>query len=1162
MAVRAKEKKWLAVLGILVAITSSAVHAACEVQVGRFVSITGSVDVQATGGGAWASAKLETRLCEGDTIRVGERSRAAVSLINDAVLRIDQNTAMRLIDITPQEEESSLLDLFTGAFKSFSRKPKYLKVNTPYLNGSVEGTEFAVRIEENATAITVFEGVVVAANAQGEVSVGPGEEARAAKGQAPQRRTVVRPEEQVQWALYYPPLLAVGDLADRSPALARAANCLANGNTACTFAALDGVPRSTRDANYLLLRATALLAVGRVDEARGDIDNALEQHGQAGAAHALRAVINVAQNRREAALSDGRRAVELDPASAAAKIALSYAQQANLDLGSARDTLLQAVAQSPDDALAWARLSELHLAEGDRKEANAAAARAVALQPGLSRTQNVLGFAALAEIDTAQAQAVFEEAIALDSADPLPRLGLGLARIRQGMLAEGRADLEAAVALDSNNALLRAYLGKAYFEEKRGPLDDQQFRIAKELDPLDPTAYFYNAIRLQTENRPVEALRELEASIERNDNRAVYRSRLLLDQDRAARGTSLARVYNDLGFSQLGINEAARSLRIDPANASAHRFLSDTYRSVGRHETARVSELQQAQMLQDININPIQPSLSDTNLNIVTQGGPAAAGFNEFTPLFERNRVQANVSGIVGGNDTEGAEIVASGVYDRLSLSVGGFWYDTDGFRPNNDLKHELYTVFGQFALTPAVNIQAEYQKRNSDYGDLEMNFDPENYSASLRNTLDTKTTRIGATFTLDERSKIAVLYNHKDVDSTIRGKTSILGDVPSPPFPPGLTTNQLENLATEAKSEQFEGAFFFDGERFNLVAGASHANVDRKDYIDVQLTNVPFFPDPIVIGPPPFPPIVIPLPPVLLDFPIEDVVSQDTTNTRGYIYGDIEVANNVDLTLGLSYDDFDGDTYDLSETNPKLGVTWDATEDLQFRAAYFKILKPVLASNRTLEPTQVAGFNQLFDDVDGTRSTRYGVGADWQPSQTLALGAELTRRELKSVTFSNGDAVFDHRDEWTHRAYGYWAPADRWALSVEAVYDKFENDEDSLVANIVPERVRTVTIPAKATYYHPNGLFGGIGVTYVDQEVDRSPVSTLAQGDSSFTLFDFSVGYRLPKRQGVISLWVQNIFDKDFDYQDNSYREFGDEPSVAPYTPERFIMGRAMFSF
>ena len=147
---------------------------------------------------------------------------------------------------------------------------------------------------------------------------------------------------------------------------------------------------------------------------------------------------------------------------------------------------------------------------GDRRAATAAAQRAVDLQPGLSRTQNVLGFAALAEIKPDEAQAAFEQAIALDSADPLPHLGLGLATIRKGQLDAGRAELEAAVALDSNNALLRAYLGKAYFEEKRAPLDAQQFNIAKELDPLDPTAYFYNAIALQTENRPVEALRELD----------------------------------------------------------------------------------------------------------------------------------------------------------------------------------------------------------------------------------------------------------------------------------------------------------------------------------------------------------------------------------------------------------------------------------------------------------------------------------------------------------------------------------------------------------------------------------------------------------------------------------------------------------------------------
>jgi tetratricopeptide (TPR) repeat protein len=240
-------------------------------------------------------------------------------------------------------------------------------------------------------------------------------------------------------------------------------------------------------------------------------------------------------------------------------------------------------------------------------------------------------------------------------------------------------------------ALLRTYLGKAYFEEARNELAGQQYAAAKELDPLDPTPYLYDAIRKQTENRPVEALADLERSIALNDNRAVYRSRLLLDEDRAARGTSLARIYDDLGFLELGANEAARSLAFDPTNASTHRFLSDIYGGLRRRESARMSELLQAQLLQNININPVQPSLAEANLNIVTQGGPAEPGFNELTPLFERDRAQLTAAGLVGSDETLGGEAVASALWGRYSISGGAFHYTTDGWRPNHDIEHSIY---------------------------------------------------------------------------------------------------------------------------------------------------------------------------------------------------------------------------------------------------------------------------------------------------------------------------------------------------------------------------------------------------------------------------------------------------------------------------------------
>ncbi len=169
------------------------------------------------------------------------------------------------------------------------------------------------------------------------------------------------------------------------------------------------------------------------------------------------------------------------------------------------------------------------------------------------------------------------------------------------MRAEG--SIEIAASLDPNNSIVRSYLGKAYYEEKRSELAEREYAIAKELDPKDPTPWFYDAIPKQTTNRPVEALQDMEKAIELNDNRAVYRSRLLLDADLAARSASLARIYSDLGFQQLALVEGWKSVNTDPTNFSAHRFLADSYSVLPRHEIARVSELLQSQLLQPINID-------------------------------------------------------------------------------------------------------------------------------------------------------------------------------------------------------------------------------------------------------------------------------------------------------------------------------------------------------------------------------------------------------------------------------------------------------------------------------------------------------------------------------------------------------------------------------
>jgi tetratricopeptide (TPR) repeat protein len=403
---------------------------ACSEPAGRFASIEGKVQVRNDEKQTWRAAKSVDPLCKGDTIRVGEQSRAAIVLVNEAVLRLDQNTTMRLVDISGKKEERSWIELAKGAIKSFIRKPRLLSVNTPYLNGSIEGTEFQVSVADDAASILVLEGRILASNDQGKVSINPGEIAEARAGAAPTSRILVRPRDAVQWSLYYPPILA----SDGGPV-----------DTATRFEALDKVPASDRDATWHLKRAEFLLSVGQQDEARAEIDAALQRDPNSGLAHALLAIIHVVHNEREQALAEGSRAVELSD-TAATRIALSYAQQADFRIEAARDTLLTAVKNEPENALAWARLSELWLMLGDKPQSRTAAAKATALAPDLERTQMVLGFAALAEFRNAEARSSFQRAIELGSSDPMAHLGLGLAEISAGHLATGRGELEVAVA--------------------------------------------------------------------------------------------------------------------------------------------------------------------------------------------------------------------------------------------------------------------------------------------------------------------------------------------------------------------------------------------------------------------------------------------------------------------------------------------------------------------------------------------------------------------------------------------------------------------------------------------------------------------------------------------------------------------------------------------
>ena len=1038
----------------------------CEDGVARLVSLEGQVEVKRSGAGSWTGAAREEVFCTGDTIRVGKNSRAAVQLQNDAVLRLDRETVLTFSGV--EQERTYLIDLLKGAAHFFSRGPKSLKVKTPFVNAAVEGTEFSVAVDETQADVSLFQGRVRCSNDKGEVLLAKGQGSVAREGQAPTAYTLVRPLDAVAWALYYPPVVEMGP------------------------EALDRLSFADKK----VYQAAWQLSLGQVREASAKLNEALALDRTHSSAMALQAIIAVVSNQKDEALTLAQQAVSLNPESATAHLALSYARQARFDLEGALADLETAVSVAPHHALCRARLSELRLCMGDVDGAFEAAQQAAKINPKVARTQTVLGFAYLAKFKVGKAAEAFKVAIDLDQAAPLPRLGLGLCEIRCGDLKKGRQRLEVAAGLDPGASLYRSYLGKAYFEEKNNRFSEKQFAMAKQLDPKDPTPWLYDAVRKQSINRPVEAFQDLQKSIELNDNRAVYRSRLLLDKDLATRSASLGRIYNNLGFGQLALNEGFKSISVDPGNYSAHRFLADTYSNLPRHEIARVSELLQSQLLQPINLAPVQPTLAENGLYIYQGLGPSDISVNEFTPLFNRNRLGFQLSGVSGGNDIFGNDAVFSSVYNNASFSVGQFHYETDGYRINSDQEQNVYNAFFQIALSSKTSLQSEYRYVDEDKGDMAIRFDSAMNIDNQREKIEREKIRFGFRHTPSDRSDIigSIIYGTEKCD------VSLSNQIPFGPMP----VNQDVYLSPDVEGVVTELQHQFRHRHFRMLSGMGYYHDEARENMRIL-----YQPE---------------MPPIFIN--VNTSETDRTNHTFLYLYSIWDFPENFSWTIGASADFFDGDQYDdKNNLNPKLGLIWHPYPGTIVRCAAFRTLSRRPISDQTIEPTQVAGFNQFYEDIKGTEIWRYGFGIDQKFFRSIYGGLEVSVRDM-DVPFIdvNKNRVYeDEAQEYQYRVYAYWAPVESMAIKTEYLFERFENDSDSTVNNF--KALKTHRVPLGISFYHPKGITVDFKTTYVDQRGNfGNSTYGFIKDEDQFCVVDAGISYRLPKRYGLISMEAKKL--------------------------------------
>ncbi len=278
-----------------------------------------------------------------------------------------------------------------------------------------------------------------------------------------------------------------------------------------------------------------------------------------------------------------------------------------------------------------------------------------------------------------------------------------------------------------------------------------------------------------------------------------------------------------------------------------------------------------------------------------------------------------------------------------------------------------------------------------------------------------------------------------------------------------------------------------------------------------------------------------------------------------GYIYTHINPLENLKTTVGLAYDDYNDSAttsrLNISQLSPKFGLQWQVFKFINLRMAGFQSVRAPIINNQTLQPSQIAGFNQFFDDFNGTRTTQYGLGLDVNPTNNIFGGAEAYVRDLKTQFIVDNQSSIFKRKEELYRFYINWLPYDNWVISSELRFEKFKGPA---VDNV--KSLETAYIPLNVRFYDASGFFFDIGGQFVHQIAKKTSESSSENVNSDFFLFDASVGYRLPKQYGMISLEGKNLLDKKFKYRDRSF--IMNEVRSTDLIPERLLFVRISLNF
>jgi len=875
------------------------------------------------------------------------------------------------------------------------------------------------------------------------------------------------------------------------------------------------------DGPLKIQKAMLELIGGNAEDAQAILESIPADDSAYSMGQGLLSNVALARNQKDEALEAAQRSVQTNSSSPSAHLNLSLVRQSFFDLPAATRSAERALELDPNFLQAQVQYAKLLFGAGDTGKAEEVIRQALADAPEEAAVHSTLGFILLARGETAEARVNFNRSIQLDSTRGEPHLGLGVANMREGLTSSAVLEMLQATMLEPQLALYQSYLGKAFYEERKFEQAFTALQDAMELDPRDPTPHLYSGVFQEDLNRPGIAVQDFRESIRLNDNRAVYRSRFVLDEDRATRNIKLANAFNRLGFTEQANLEAVKSYAADPTNSSSRIFLADTFLNLDGRTTAGGSELLMARLLLPVNANSFN-------------------AFNDYTTLFEAARLNWTTQATAGNLDSYTGTLVASGGVSNFAFGSIFTRNVSDGWRPVND-DGRSFTTVNLFKYAPTAHSDllvtlSHTQTKQGDRG-LGTPFVTPDNDSDQRLFDRTNRAEIGYHQQFHPGSELVVYFSGRTVDQVLENPNHLRVFRGRVPVSLRRSTRN-PNLSFQAShlwkvsDMQFKYGFdVFEGRSRNL------------DILSFCTTGPPeegcAFPGD--------------LPP--------DILRQEFDYSREkarfktvFVHSDYVVSPQLVFTAGLNYDwarsygvdeaQSLGDSQDsqVSEDhwNPQAGLLFSPLESTTVRFAFMRTTQTHVQER--VVPTHLFGFVLSPNEFELTRSTGFNLGWD----QRIFGGRTFVRTvafwKERTIPLGQGSDGMDFEgDFYGGRLVLNQFVTDRltfvtdYALTHDANFFGLRHDHDLRVALF---------------YIHPRGVSFRIEEEYLDQSRFFGVQDTTNVWTTNATL-----SFEMPQKFGKASFEVQNVFDRRYNF-------LADPLALDPRVPRRQLKFRLDFFF